>query len=217
MITPQNRLFQAKNSAPSNGSPFASIGLAGLSRLSYWWIRLGIYPERIEPGHPEQNGRHERMHKTLKAYTAAPPAKTLSAQQKHFDRFRREYNRQRPHEALQMRTPSDYYHRSPRPYPKRLPPVWYPESMRVRRVRKSGEIKLDSKLLYVSQSLAGEWVGLEQIDEDCSRLWYCDYLLGQIDHHAWQIIQIKSTRVIRPASWTGSEGKSENVLPMSSV
>ena len=172
-----------------NGSPFASIGLAGLSRLSYWWIRLGICPERIEPGHPEQNGRHERMHKTLKAHTAAPSAKTLAAQQKCFDRFRREYNRQRPHEALQMRTPSDYYHRSLRPYPKRLPPVWYPESMRVRRVRPNGEIKLDNKPLYLSQSLARESVGIEQTDDDSSRLWYCDYLLGRIDHHKWAIIQ----------------------------
>lgn len=200
-----------------NGSPFASVGLAGLSRLSYWWIRLGIHPERIEPGHPEQNGRHERMHKTLKAHTAAPPAKTLSAQQKRFDRFCWEYNQQRPHEALQMRTPSDYYHRSPRPYPKRLPTVWYPDAMRVRRVRKGGEIKLDNKLLYVSLGLAGEQVGLEQTDEDCSRLWYCDYLLGRIDHRRWQIIPIKSTRVVRPASWTANECKPEKVSPMSSV
>ena len=200
-----------------NGSPFASIGLAGLSRLSYWWIRLGIYPERIEPGHPEQNGRHERMHKTLKAHTAVPPAKTLPSQQRRFDRFRWEYNQQRPHEALQMRTPSDYYHRSPRPYPKRLPPVWYPESMRVRRVRKGGEIKLNNKLLYVSLPLAGEFVGIEQTDEDKCRLWYCDYLLGYIDCYAWKIIPAKATRYVRPASWTGSEYKSEKVLPMSSA
>jgi transposase InsO family protein len=100
-----------------NGTPFSSIGLGGLSRLSYWWIRLGIRPERIEPGHPEQNGRHERMHRTLKAYTATPPAKTLAAQQKRFHAFKKEYNQDRPHEALGMRTPSEYYVRSLREYP----------------------------------------------------------------------------------------------------
>ena len=190
-----------------NGAPFSSIGLGGLSRLSYWWIRLGIWPERIEPGHPEQNGRHERMHKTLKAHTAVPPAGTLSAQQKRLDRFRKEYNEQRPHEALQMRTPSDCYHPSLRLYPSRLPPVCYPDPMRVRRVKTSGEIKLDNKLLYVSQSLTGELLGVEQTDEDSSRLWYCDYLLGQIDHRRWQIIPTKPTSFVRPASWTGEEHK----------
>ena len=89
-----------------NGTPFSSRGLGGLSRLSYWWIRLGIHPERIEPGHPEQNGRHERMHKTLKDHTAKPPAKTLAQQQQRFNGFCVEYNEYRPHEALEMRTPS---------------------------------------------------------------------------------------------------------------
>lgn len=190
-----------------NGPPFSSIGLGGLSRLSYWWIRLGIYPERIEPGHPEQNGRHERMHKTLKAQTASPPAQTLSGQQKRFDAFRLEYNEQRPHEALQMRTPSDCYHGSRRAYPSRLPPVRYPDAMRIRRVKGSGEIMLNNNSLYVAQSLAGETLGIEPIDEDSSRLWYCDYLLGQIDHRRWQIIPTKPTSFVRPASWTGQEHK----------
>lgn len=191
-----------------NGVPFSSVGLGGLSRLSYWWIRLGIYPERIEPGHPEQNGRHERMHKTLKAYTASPPARTLLGQQRRFDGFRQEYNEQRPHEALQMRTPSDCYHRSRRDYPSRLPPVIYPDTMRVRRVKGSGEIKLYNKLLYVAQSLTGEKVGIEQIEEDSSRLWYCDYVVGHIDHRRWRIIPTKPTSFVRPASWAGEEHKS---------
>lgn len=190
-----------------NGSPFSSIGLGGLSRLSYWWIRLGIWPERIEPGHPEQNGRHERMHRTLKAYTASPAAATLSAQQKRFDAFRKEYNDQRPHTALGMQTPSECYVRSPREYPSRLPEISYPDPMRVRRVKGSGEIMLNNKSLYVAQSLAGETLGIEQIEEDCSRMWYCDYLLGQIDHRRWQIIPTKPTSFVRPASWTGDEHK----------
>jgi len=200
-----------------NGAPFASVGLAGLSRLSYWWIRLGIYPERIEPGHPEQNGRHERMHKTLKADTAAPPAASLSQQQLRFNGFRRDYNEQRPHEALEMRTPSECYHRSPRSYPRRLPPVWYPDPFRVRHVRTGGEIKLNNNLLYVSQGLAGQWVGIEQTDEDSSRLWYCNYLLGQIDHRNWTIIPAKLTCNISPGTWATSKHNSKKVLPMSPV
>jgi len=188
-----------------NGTPFSSVGLGGLSRLSIWWIRLGIYPERIKPGHPEQNGRHERMHKTLKAHTAQPPAKTLPSQQNRFDGFRQEYNEQRPHEALQMRTPSDCYQPSLRPYPARLPPVSYPDSMPVRRVKLSGEIKLENRTLYVSQNLSGELVGLEQTDEDSSRLWYCNYLLGRIDHRRWQLIPTKSTQNPRPVNRTDPE------------
>jgi len=190
-----------------NGTPFSSIGLGGLSRLSYWWIRLGIRPERIEPGHPEQNGRHERMHRTLKAYTATPPAKTLAAQQKRFHAFKKEYNQDRPHEALGMRTPSEYYVRSLREYPSRLPEITYPDSMRIRKVKGSGEIKLFNKLLYVTQSLHGQPVGIEQTDEDSSRLWYCSYLLGRIDHRNWHIIPAMSTQIICPGTWAAEEHK----------
>lgn len=100
-----------------NGSPFASTALGRLSRLSVWWIRLGIQPELIEPASPAQNGRHERMHKTLKAETTRPPAGSLSAPQVRFNRFRREYNDERPHEALGQRTPGSVYERSSRPFP----------------------------------------------------------------------------------------------------
>jgi transposase InsO family protein len=191
-----------------NGTPFSSIGLGGLSRLSYWWIRLGIRPERIEPGHPEQNGRHERMHRTLKAYTASPPAKTLAAQQKRFHVFKKEYNQDRPHEALGMRTPSEYYVRSLREYPSRLPEITYPDSMRIRKVKGSGEIKLFNKTLYVTQSLSGQPVGIEQTDEDSSQLWYCSYLLGWIDHRNWRILPTKSTQNICPGTWAVEEHKS---------
>jgi len=170
-----------------NGIPFASTGLCGLSRLSYWWIRLGIHPQRIKPGHPEQNGVHERMHKTLKAHTAKPPAGTIVQQQKLFDEFCVEYNDYRPHEAIQMKTPSQCYSRSRRQFPSRVPAVSYPDHMLVRTVHYHGDIRFKGKRLFVSESLCNEYVGLERVDEDRSFLWYCNYLLGQIDHRKWQI------------------------------
>src|SRR5437588_9345860 len=108
-----------------NGAPFASSAVAGLSRLAVWWMKLGIVPERIQPAHPEQNGRHERMHLTLQQETMAPMAANRRAQQRRFDPFRREYNQQRPHEALAMRTPDSCYTSSPRPYPARVPDPEY--------------------------------------------------------------------------------------------
>jgi transposase InsO family protein len=190
-----------------NGTPFSSTGLAGLSRLNCWWIRLGIWPERIEPAHPQQNGRHERMHRTLKAYTASPPASTLPAQQKRFNAFQKEYNQERPHEALGMRTPAECYVSSPREYPKRLPEIAYPDSMRMRRVKHSGEIKLFNQLLYVSQCLAGQPVGIEPISDDLSRLWYCNYELARIDHRNWKLIPTKPTQKPCPGTWADSEHK----------
>lgn len=190
-----------------NGTPFSSTGLGGLSRLSYWWIRLGIWPERIEPGHPEQNGRHERMHRTLKAYTASPPASTLTSQQTRFNDFQKEYNQERPHEALEMRTPWECYRPSPRPYPSRLGEITYPDHLRIRKVKQSGEIKLFNQVLYVSQSLAGQPVGIEPIDEDLSRLWYCSYELGRIDHRNWKIIPTKPTQNPCPGTWADREHK----------
>jgi transposase InsO family protein len=183
-----------------NGAPFASAGLCGLSRLSYWWIRLGIHPERIEPGHPEQNGRHERLHKTLKAYTAKPPASTLRHQQKRFDGFRVEYNEQRPHEALQMRTPSSSYSHSIHPYPGRLPAICYPDHMRVTRVQMHGDILHQCKRIFITESLYGEYIGIEQVAQDRSLIWYCKYLLGQIDHQVWKVRPAKSASLLSAAS-----------------
>ena len=183
-----------------NGTPFASLGLGGLSRLSYWWIRLGIYPERIEPGHPEQNGCHERMHKTLKSHTANPPAKSLGRQQRRFSKFCIEYNEYRPHEALEMHTPSEHYTGSPRIFPSRLPQVSYPDHMRVTRVQMHGDITHKGRRIFVTESLHDEYVGIEQIDDDMSLLWYCSYLLGRIDHEKWQIMPVKSQPLISAAS-----------------
>ena len=183
-----------------NGTPFASRGLGGFSRLSYWWIRLGIHPERIEPGHPEQNGRHERIHKTLKDHTARPPAKTLAQQQRLFDEFCVEYNEHRPHEALEMHTPTQCYCSSTRMFPSRLPEVSYPDHMQVKKIRLHGDIHYLGKRLFTTESLRGEYIGIEQIDEDVSLLWYCDYLLGRIDHRKWQIEPVKSQPLSSAAS-----------------
>jgi len=184
-----------------NGTPFSSRGLGGLSRLSYWWIRLGIHPERIEPGHPEQNGRHERMHKTLKDYTARPPAKTLAQQQRRFNEFCVEYNEHRPHEALKMHTPSQCYSSSTRIFPARLPEISYPDFMQVKKVRQHGDIYYLGKRLFITEGLRDEYFGIEQTDEDISRLWYCKYLLGEIDHRKWQVVPAKS----RPLIWAAAQ------------
>ena len=163
-----------------NGSPFASRALGGLSRLSVQWLMLGIQPERIEPGHPEQNGRHERMHRTLKAETANPPSPNLRAQQKAFDAFREEFNFVRPHEALGQRTPASVYTVSPREYLGPTEPD-YGDHCEVRCVRRGGEIKWQGKRVYVSQLLAGLPVGLIQIGDRRWEVRFCEYLLGHLD------------------------------------
>lgn len=164
-----------------NGSPFASRGLGGLSRLSAWWVRLGIVPERIGLGAPQQNGRHERMHRTLKRDGVRPARANLAAQQRAFDRFRIEYNKERPHEALGQTPPAEHYRPSTRSYPSRAPKVHYPQDFAVRRVCHSGEIKWQGRFVYVSQVLAGEPIGLYQTDEDAWRVYYGALELGRLD------------------------------------
>lgn len=147
-----------------NGTPFASTGAGGLSRLAVWWVRLGIVPERIAPGHPEQNGRHERGHRTLKQETLSPPAATPQAQQERFDRFRVEFNTLRPHQALGQVPPQRRYVPSSRAYPERLPEVEYPPDAVRRRVRSNGEIKWGGELVFVSEALVDEWVGVREVE-----------------------------------------------------
>lgn len=152
-----------------NGAPFASTGLGGLTPLAVWWVRLGISLERIAPGQPQQNGRHERMHRTLKESTASPPRASVRAQQKAFDHFRQEYNHERPHEALEQEPPARVYEPSPRPYPERLPEQrGYPEAWEKRRVRKGGQIKWKGRDIRLSEALCGQEIGLEPVGE---RLW----------------------------------------------
>jgi putative transposase len=143
-----------------NGPPFASIGPAGLSQLSVWWLKLGIGLERIDPGAPQQNARHERMHGTLQKHTARPPAETRSEQQARFDEFIPFFNEFRPHEALGQETPVSRYRPSTRPFPERLEEPWYDAEHAVRRVRPTGEIKWGGDLVFVSEALAGEPIGI---------------------------------------------------------
>ncbi len=146
-----------------NGTPFAGPGLAGLSRLAVWWIQLGIRPERIAPGHPEQNARHERLHRTLKEATAYPPAASCNAQQRRFTRFRKEYNRERPHEALGQVPPAEHYRTSPRPWPRSLPPIEYPAHFELRRADTNGCISWRTRRIFLTSVLAKQYIGLEEI------------------------------------------------------
>jgi putative transposase len=171
-----------------NGAPFASTGLGGLSRLSVWLIRLQVIPERIELAHPEQNGRHERMHRSLKEAVCQPPKSCLSRQQMAFDHFKTEFNEERPHEALDMKTPASLYEPSRRQFPEKLPPVEYDSWMAVRRVLPSGGIKWRNNYIYVSQALAGEPVGLKQISETTLELWFSSYLLGILDEKTKKVL-----------------------------
>ena len=164
-----------------NGSPFATSGVGGLSRLSVGWIKAGIALERIEPGQPQQNGRHERMHRTLKAETAKPPAATTSQQQARFDRFRQDFNDNRPHEALGQQPPAAFYWPSPRPYPERLDEPWYDPWHAMRRVRADGAIKWGGELVFISETLAGEPVGLAETDTGDWIVRFADIDLGIID------------------------------------
>jgi transposase InsO family protein len=171
-----------------NGSPFASArAVARLSRLSVRWVKLGIRLDRIEPGHPEQNGRHERMHRTLKQETARPPAQSRSAQQERFDQFRGLYNEQRPHEALGQRPPAELYHPSPRPYPAKISPLEYPGHFEVRWVRPNGGIKWQGEFLYLSEALSGERVGLEEIADGVWTVYFGPLLLARFDERERQL------------------------------
>jgi putative transposase len=150
-----------------NGVPFASPAALGrLSKLSVWWIRLGIRPERIELGHPEQNGQHERMHRTLKAEATRPPSATLMQQQQRFDRFRREYNDERPHESLGQRPPTSCYTPSSRAFPSYLPALEYPAHFDVRRVMRNGMMAWRGQYVWLTKSLVNQDVGLEETDTD---------------------------------------------------
>lgn len=164
-----------------NGTPFSSTALAGLSLLSVWWIKLGIQPFLIDPGHPEQNAVHERMHRTLKAETTRPPAADLAAQQRCFDEFRQCFNHERPHETLGQRPPGEFYQASQRPYPEMLPEVEYPGHYEVRRVKRGGEIKWRGDVVFVSKVLHGESVGLEEVDDGVWSVYFGHLLLARFD------------------------------------
>jgi len=149
-----------------NGSPFATIGLGRVSRLSIWWIKLGIHPILIEPGRPSQNGKHERMHKTLKREATIPASGNLQAQQRRFNTWLREFNFERPHDALGGKYPSEVYKRSLRPLPRKLADVSYPEHFEVRLVSRNRCFRWKCRPILTCHALVGKYVGLEEITAD---------------------------------------------------
>ena len=164
-----------------NGGPFASPAVGGLSRLSVWWIKLGIHPVRIEPGRPQQNGRHERMHRTLKAEVTRPPAANLAAQQRALERFRRCYNEERPHRALAGEVPAALYRPSTRAYPEREPEISYPGHFKILRVCVNGCLRWRDRFVFVSRVLVGEPLGLEAIDDGIWSVHFGPVLLARFD------------------------------------
>ena len=175
-----------------NGVPFASNALARLSQLSVWFIKLGIYPELIEPGKPQQNGVHERMHRTLKQEATIPPGSSLRSQQRKFDHFREEFNQVRPHEALEMKRPGEVYQASVRAMPKRLATYDYPAHYLVRRVSRAGTIRVLHNQIFVSNTLHEDYVGLEEVDDGVYDLYFCFYQIGRYELRANKIHGIVS-------------------------
>lgn len=175
-----------------NGAPFAGAGLGRLSRLAVWWMRLGIVPERIAPGHPEQNGSHEQFHAVLKAATARPPAATAAAQQRRFRRFRHEYNEERPHEALADRVPARVYAPSPRPYPRQLPPLDYAGHLEVRRVYDTGCVSWGGRLLFLSEALGREHVAFEEVADGLWTVYFATVPLARFDERQHRLHHLGS-------------------------
>lgn len=166
-----------------NGVPFATCAIHGLSHLNVWWMRLGIAHQRIHPGCPQENGAHERMHRTLKRCAIKPVQRTCAGQQKQFDAFRREYNTERPHEALQLETPGSRYRPSSRPYPSRLPTIEYPGHFLVKRVTDAGTFRFQQRLLYIANALVDQWIGLEETDDGVWSIYFNTVLLATLDEH----------------------------------
>jgi len=188
-----------------NGPPFATTTVGGLSRLSVWWLRLGILPERIKPGKPQQNGRHERMHETLKDEAIKPPRQTPRRQQVAFDAFRYEFNNERPHESIGQRFPEEVYVPSPRPYPSVLPEMSYPDGMQLRWVKHQGDIKWKQRHVYLSATLAGELVGLHQIEDHLWDIYFGPLRLAQLDTANTRLIHLPKTKRTKNRNSTGQE------------
>lgn len=180
-----------------NGAPFGDGGQCGLTELAVWWIELGIECERIDAGCPQQNGCHERMHRTLGEATMDPPAHSMRQQQKRFDRFRQEYNHERPHEALGQQFPGAMYQCSSRPYPPRTPQPEYGRRWVLRQVSPRGQVRWNGERLFLSHALAGKQIAFEPVAEGRWRLWYYRHWLG-----LWE----EGKRILRrPQSFTAAE------------
>lgn len=170
-----------------NGVPFATQAIHGLSYLNVWWMRLGIAHQRIHPGCPQENGAHERMHRTLKRSAVKPVQRTCGAQQKQFDAFRLEYNTQRPHEALGQETPASRYRPSPRVYPTNLPTPEYPGHFLVKRVTDAGTFRFQQRVLYIANALVDQHIGLEETDDGVWAIYFNTVLIATLDERDYII------------------------------
>lgn len=191
-----------------NGAPFAARAVNGVSRLSLWWMKLGIRPERIQAGHPEQNGRHERMHRTLKQEVASPPAATAGAQQRAFDRFRRDYNEVRPHEALGMRVPAAVYAGSPRVSPGRAREPEYGPAFKVRRVQQQGQSRWKSERIFLGTVFEGERVRLLPWDDRYYTIYFAQFPIACLDGWEGKIVPLPKNQTSE-----GDEAGEEEVSP----
>jgi transposase InsO family protein len=179
-----------------NGRPFAGLGIGGLSQLSVWWIKLGIRPERIRPGKPQENGRHERMHLTL-LEACEPPEHTFRGQQRRFNAFRQEFNEQRPHEALGDHPPAQVYQRSSRNYPSRIPKVEYESGVLTKRVYAHGDISWQGERLFLNEALAGEDVAFEPLTDGIWRVRFGPMRLAKLDERK-RLIQELTAEDFKP-------------------
>jgi transposase InsO family protein len=170
-----------------NGVPFATTGIHGLSQLNVWWLRLGIQHQRILPGQPQQNGAHERMHKTLKGDAIRPPRATLAAQQRAFNHFRGVYNDERPHKHLHGQTPGSLYRPSRRAYTGELPPMAYPGHFLVKRITNAGTFRFKKRLLFIANALKQHTIGLEEIADGIWSIHFCRVLVGRLDERDYII------------------------------
>jgi putative transposase len=170
-----------------NGVPFATTGIHGLSQLNVWWMRLGIQHQRILPAHPQQNGAHERMHKTLKAGAIRPPRGTLAAQQRAFNNFRGLYNEERPHETLGGQPPGAFYRPSSRVYPEQLPAIDYPGHFLVKRITNAGTFRFKRRLLFIANALKQHHIGLEEVDDGLWSIYFCRVLLAKLNERDYVI------------------------------
>ena len=200
-----------------NRAPFGSTGAGGLTRLSAWWLKLGIEPRFIRPGAPQENGRHERMHRTLKAQTSRPPAATADEQQARFDAFRHHYNLERPHEGLGQRPPAAVYTPSPRAMPERLADPWYDADHQVRRVHSAGEIKWQGRPIFVSAALVGELVGIAELETGDQVVRFCHRDIGLIDRHARFHRFAPPRPGLRQAAEPGHNTKLSTISPVQTV
>jgi transposase InsO family protein len=170
-----------------NGVPFATQAIHGLSYLNVWWMRLGILHQRSRPGCPQDNGAHERMHRTLKRQAIKPVRGSCAAQQRNFDAFRREYNEERPHERLEQQTPASQYDASARAYPNRLPPLEYPRHFLVKKITTGGTFRFQHKLLYLANAMVDQHIGLEETDDGIWSIYFNNILLATLDERDYII------------------------------